>query len=342
MEKVLVAMSGGVDSAVAALRLCEQGFSVEGVTLCLIPEKSDDQKAKTVCQKLGIPHNTLHLENEFAQLVQKPFADAYFAGLTPNPCVICNKKIKFGALMDYAQKRGFDKLATGHYAKTETADGETYIAKSADVTKDQTYMLWQLDKSVIQKVIFPLGDYLKSQNRQKAEEYGLFNAQSPDSQDICFIEDGDYAGFIEKFTGKKSPCGEFVNSAGEVLGRHQGIIRYTVGQRKGLGIALGAPAFVTGKDAKTGKVTLGKEEDLFYNKVILENVNMFVPQNDFTVTAKLRYSQKEYPAKLKVSGKDGILYFETPQRAPAPGQTAVFYRDGLLLGGGIIVKGEKQ
>lgn len=344
MEKVLVAMSGGVDSAVAALRLLEAGYDVQGITLCLLDGKIDEaQKAAEVCKTVGIPHTVLHLEREFEECVKRPFVDAYLKGQTPNPCVVCNKKIKFGALMDYAVNNGFDKLATGHYANIEEKDGRYLIKKAADPTKDQTYMLWQLDQQVLSKVLFPLGDYIKSQNRQKAQEYKLGNASAPDSQDICFIDNGDYASFIENMTGTKAVQGDFVDICGNFLGKHQGVIRYTIGQRKGLGIALGKPRFVISKDAVSNTVVLGDEQDLFYSKIYLKDTNYILfdeLEDEIEVTAKLRYSQFESKAILKPVDNGAVLEFEKPQRAPAPGQTAVFYIDGVLVGGGIIEKGE--
>ncbi|MBP3691668.1 MAG: 7-cyano-7-deazaguanine synthase, partial [Clostridia bacterium] len=189
MKKVLVAMSGGVDSAVAALRLIEAGYDVQGITLCLLDGKTDEaQRAAAVCERIGIKHTSLHLEKEFEREVQQSFVQAYCGGLTPNPCVVCNKKIKFGALMDYALQNGFDMLATGHYAAIEKMDDRYVIKKAADKTKDQTYMLWQLSQDVLSRVLFPLSDYKKSENREKAAQYSLENADSPDSQDICFID----------------------------------------------------------------------------------------------------------------------------------------------------------
>ena len=344
MKKVLVAMSGGVDSAVAALRLIEAGYDVQGITLCLLDGKTDEaQRAAAVCERIGIKHTSLHLEKEFEREVQQSFVQAYCGGLTPNPCVVCNKKIKFGALMDYALQNGFDMLATGHYAAIEKMDDRYVIKKAADKTKDQTYMLWQLSQDVLSRVLFPLSDYKKSENREKAAQYSLENADSPDSQDICFIDNGDYAAFIEGFTGKKAEPGNFVDASGRVLGAHGGVIRYTIGQRKGLGIALGKPRFVISKNAADNTVVLGDEQDLFYSRILLKDVNyqMFdKPQKELEVTAKLRYSQFESKAILIPTENGAVLEFEKPQRAPAPGQTAVFYIDDALVGGGIIVKGE--
>lgn len=344
MEKVLVAMSGGVDSAVAALRLCEAGYDVQGVTLCLLQGKTQEaQKAAEICESIGIEHTVLHLEKEFERDVQRPFIEAYRNGFTPNPCVICNKKIKFGALMDYAVQKGFDKLATGHYASITKQNDRYVIKKAADNTKDQTYMLWQLSQDVLSRVLFPLDNYKKTENRQKAGQYKLKNADSPDSQDICFIENGDYAAFIENMTEKKSVQGNFVDTNGNVLGQHNGIIRYTIGQRKGLGIALGRPRFVISKDAASNTVVLGDERDLFYTKIYLKDTNYILIEDlkeELEVTAKLRYSQFESKALLRPAQDGAVLEFEQPQRAPAPGQTAVFYINDMLVGGGIIVKGE--
>lgn len=342
MQNVLVAMSGGVDSASAAIRLLEKGYNVSGVTLSLCDGTDEADKAKTVCSKLGINHTVLDLKEDFYKCVQKPFIDDYINGLTPNPCVVCNKTIKFGLLLDYAAKNGFSKLCTGHYAKIVSKGGKNYFAKSDNLLKDQSYMLWKLQRSIADKVLFPLSECQKDENRALCEKYGLPNAKSRDSQDICFIPNGDYASFIMEKGDYKPIIGNYTDKSGNILGKHKGIIYYTVGQRKGLGIALGEPRFVINKSFSDNTVVLGDNQDLFFTKIHIRDINIMDDSflSGGTVFAKIRYSQKEYEAKLETNGDSGVLTFAEPQRAPAPGQSAVFYKDGILLGGGIIVKGE--
>ena len=340
-EKVLVGMSGGVDSSAAALVLKNKGYDVCGITLTLTENDNsrDINDAKKVCEKLGINHTVLDLRKEFRENVISYFINEYKSGRTPNPCIACNKHIKFGAMLDYANKNGFDKIATGHYARVEEENGRFLLKRGVDLSKDQSYVLFSLTQNQLSRLLLPLGDISKPQVREMTEKAGLISADRPDSQDICFVPDGDYAAFIEKTDGFTSEKGDYVDINGNVLGQHEGVIHYTIGQRKGLGIALGKPQFVIDKNPETDRVVLGDEEHLFKRQVYVENTNFLAFDSLNTampVTAKLRYRHKEQPAVI-YPHKDGIMIeFATPQRAPSPGQAAVFYYSDVVIGGGII------
>ena len=340
-EKTMIAMSGGVDSAVAAA-LCAKLAPAAGVTMQHFAACGDKDvtDAAALCAGLGIPHFVAHLENEFEKEVILPFIAAYEAGQTPNPCVLCNKRIKFGALLDFAKTNGFDRIATGHYACVEHTKDRSLIRLAADRTKDQTYMLYSLTQDVLSRVEFPLGNLTKSEVREMASELGFPMAQKSDSQDICFIPDGDYAAFIEKFTGKTPARGNFLSTDGRVLGTHKGQLCYTIGQRKRLGIALGAPAYVVAKSAEDNTVTLGRNEDLFTSRLVAKNIN-FIPEDMLhaprKLLAKVRYSQAATPARVEQTDKDELtVEFDTPQRAISKGQSLVLYEDDYLFGGGVI------
>ncbi len=345
-EKVITGMSGGVDSSVAAKILLNNGYNVTGVTLQLYGDLNDCEDAKAVSEKLNIPHLSVDFKDKFKELVIEYFINEYIAGNTPNPCNMCNKTIKFGAMLDWAAANGFDKIATGHYARIERSpNGRYLLKKAADLSKDQSYVLYCLTQNQLAHTLFPLGDKTKAEVRQIAAENGFINANRPDSQDICFVPDGDYAAFIEEYTGKITEAGNYINEKGEILGKHKGVICYTIGQRKGLGIALGKPQFVISKNAETGEVVLGDEESLFYRKVFVKELN-FIPfdklEGKMRIKAKLRYRHTEQPAVI-YPYEDGIMVeFDSPQRAPSSGQAAVFYDGDIVVGGGIIVKGVEK
>ena len=344
-EKILVAMSGGVDSAAAALLLKQQGYNVAGVTLRLTDRPDGDGGASAVedaaqaAERLGIRHTVLDFRDEFRRQVIKPFADGYVRGVTPNPCVICNRTIKFGRLLTEARTLGYNLLATGHYATVDFSGGRPHLLRAADSHKDQTYVLYSLSPDVLSHVRFPLGSLHKEDIRRLAASHGFVSAHRKDSQDICFIPDGDYVRYLTEQLGLACPSGRFVDQTGALLGTHAGYWHYTIGQRKGLGMGFGRPMFVLHKDAKTGDVTLGDEAALFSDTLIARAVNWIepAPTEPMAVTAKTRYSQKEAPATVTVLSDGGVqVRFDTPQRAITPGQSVVFYDGDRVVGGGII------
>ncbi|MBQ8227655.1 MAG: tRNA 2-thiouridine(34) synthase MnmA [Clostridia bacterium] len=347
MAKVLIAMSGGVDSSVAAEIIKSQGYETSGAIMSLYGDKGsgkpeDIADAKRVADSLGMPFYVFNFSEDFKKYVITDFVEAYKNALTPNPCVVCNKYIKFGVFLDKAVELGFDYVATGHYAKVEyNEDTNRYTVKKADdESKDQSYMLYSLTQQQLSKVLLPLGGYSKNSARDIARKVGFDNADKHDSQDICFIPDGEYAAFIERWCGKKFEKGEFVNKAGEFIAEHKGLINYTIGQRKGLGIAAPAPYYVLKKDAETNKVILGSNDDLFLDTLEATDVN-FISIESLTepmkVKAKVRYKQKETDATIyPIENGDVKVVFDVPQRAITPGQSVVFYDGDVVLGGGII------
>jgi len=346
--KVLVAMSGGVDSSAAAHLILSQGYDAIGGTMRLTdglpmnsPNDSDIEGARNTCRQLGIEHTILDLCNEFRKCVVDYFISVYLCGATPNPCIVCNKNIKFGEMLKEAARLGCDKLATGHYAQVErSADGRYLLKRSLDPEKDQSYMLWTLSQQQLSKVIFPLGNLKKSEVRELAASLSFNNAYKKDSQDVCFIPDGDYAKFIEIYTGKESISGDYVDMDGNVLGKHKGIIHYTIGQRKGLGIALGQPMFVHSKSVERNTVTLCKNEELFGKSVIATDINLISTDKieaPMKVLAKARYGQKASPATVEQISENTLkIEFDEPIRAISPGQSIVFYDGDTVVGGGII------
>ena len=351
MQKVIVGMSGGVDSAVAALLLKQQGYDVIGVTLrTWVGTDGQDSRcceiddARNACRKIGIPFHAFNCVQEFERCVIKPFMDDYLNGLTPNPCVICNREIKWNRLMYHADVLGADLVATGHYAHVVRLDNGRYTVKKALHTeKDQTYMLYRLSQEQLARTLMPLGDLSKDEVRKLAADAGLEVAGKPDSQEICFVTQGDYADFIEEQLGKGvSPEGNYVDEDGNVLGRHKGIIHYTVGQRKRLGIALGKPAYIKEIRAESNEIVLSTDDTycrtVYCRDCSFQAIEGLEEGQKIRCTVKVRYRHAGQYAVLEKDGEDRIrLTFEEPVRSATPGQSAVFYDDDdCLIGGGII------
>ena len=359
--KALIAMSGGVDSSVAALLTKEAGYDCIGCTMklwdlpqeeaaALKPAKTccsldDTEDARSVAYKLGMPFYAFNYKEEFMEKVICPFAASYEQGRTPNPCVECNRYLKFGKLYERARQLGCEKIVTGHYARIEQGpDGRYLLKKGLDPSKDQSYVLHCLTQEQLAHTLFPLGEYTKEQARRIAAGHGFVNAAKPDSQDICFVPDGDYAKVVALYgSGAGTEPGSFVDLQGRPIGTHKGLIHYTIGQRKGLGNTWGRPVFVCAIDASANTVALGASEDLFETKVSVRDFNWIAgeaPQSPIRCTAKLRYRQKE-TAAAAYPQEDGrvTLVFDDPQRAPTPGQYAVLYDGDVVLGGGTIEKG---
>ena len=354
--KVVVGMSGGVDSSVAAWLLKEQGYDVIGVTMQIWQEENpldmaenggccglsavDD--ARRVADVLGIPYYVMNFRDEFRHKVIDYFIDEYYKGRTPNPCIACNRYIKWESLLHRSIEIGADYIATGHYGRiVRLPNGRYSVAKSASLNKDQSYVLYNLTQEELKHTLFPIYGYEKEDVRRIAEQNNLPVAHKKDSQDICFVPDGDYAAFIRSETGIQDVPGDFVDTQGNVLGRHKGIIHYTVGQRKGLGIAFGEPRFVLRINPADNTVTLGTAKELMKSRVNVCDVDyMAVPEITGPVRAagKLRYSQEAALCTLMPDGNGGIIAeFDEPMRAATPGQSAVFYVDDSILCGGIIV-----
>ena len=352
-KKVMIGMSGGVDSSVAAFLLQKESLEVIGATMKLynnedidfVSEKTccsldDVLDAKSVCARLGIRHYTLNMTDDFKKEVIERFISAYQNGFTPNPCIDCNRYMKFSKMLHKAQELDIDYVATGHYARIEK-QGDRYILKKAvDLSKDQSYVLYSLTQEQLKMTKFPLGNYTKQQVREIAEENGFVNARKHESQDICFVPDGDYSKFIEYYTGKTYPCGDFVDMNGKRLGEHKGIIRYTIGQRRGLGLALPASMYVVEKDVDNNKVILGFNDDLFKKEVNVKNISFTAcdgldkPER---LCAKIRYNQKEQPATVTQTDENHFkIVFDEPQRAITKGQAAVLYDGDTVVGGGTI------
>ena len=352
-NSALIAMSGGVDSSVAAYIMKQKGFDCIGVTMKLFNNEDigvktsktccsldDVEDARSVAFRLGIRYYVSNFTADFKEQVIDRFICAYEHGATPNPCIDCNRYLKFDRLYQRAKELGYNYVVTGHYARIEQKNGRYILKKSVDLSKDQSYVLYSLTQEQLAHTLFPLGDMTKTQTRKIAEEQGFYNADKPDSQDICFVPDGKYADFIRKFTGKEYPYGDFTDKNGKVLGEHKGIINYTVGQRKGLGVAFGEPIYVTKIYPNENRVILGKNEDLFCTELDAQGFNFIafdVPPKQFRAKAKVRYRQKEQWATVTVKDKDNVhISFDEPQRAITKGQAVVLYDDDVVLGGGVI------
>lgn len=341
MKKCLIAMSGGVDSSVAAQILQEKGYECVGCMMRLCGNEQPED-AKNVAEKLGIEFHLLDAQAEFRRCVMADFAENYEKGRTPNPCVVCNQYLKFGVLLEKATEMGCEKIATGHYAVVEYDEKSSrfLLKKAKDPEKDQSYMLYQLSQDQLSKTVFPLGEMTKTQARELAARKSLSNAHKSDSQDICFVPDGNYAEFLERFTGRKGENGAFIDKNGDVLGTHKGIVHYTVGQRRGLGIAAEHPLYVLKIDAEANRVVLGKNEELFSRDVTAEKVNLIAVENltdPIRCKAKIRYRHLEQPCQAWMEDGRLRVRFDEPQRAITPGQSLVLYDGDTVIGGGIIV-----
>ena len=346
MKKALIAMSGGVDSSVAAYLMQQKGFSCGGAIMQLWKEVSSGAiaDAKAVADRLIMDFHVLDASSEFRQQVVEYFIRSYEEGLTPNPCIQCNRHLKFSFFLDKALELGYDAIATGHYAtiRQDPETGRYLLCKAADSAKDQSYFLACLNQHQLSHTHFPLGELTKEEARLIAESQDFVNARKKDSQDICFVPDGDYVAFMKRYTEKEYPAGDYLNLEGKVVGKHCGAICYTLGQRKGLGIALGAPVYVCSKDMQANTVTVGPESALFATTLIADNWNWF-PFEELTepirVMAKARYRHIPQPATVyPMEGGKAKVVFDAPQRAMTPGQTVALYDGDMVVGGGIITE----
>lgn len=342
--KALIAMSGGVDSSVVAHLVQQQDLQCIGATMRLHGENKDADAAADVAKRLGIEHCLLDFSKEFEEQVICKFIHCYETGLTPNPCVDCNRRLKFELLLRHALSIGCDFIATGHYARIcrDEETGRFLLRKAKDSTKDQTYFLCMLNQEQLSRTLLPLGELTKDEVRAIASAQGFSNAKKKDSQDICFVPDGDYLKFIKDFTGKTYPAGAFLDLQGNTVGRHQGAIGYTLGQRKGLGIALGAPVYVCAKDMDANTVTVGPNEALFRKTLIADDWNWIsIPSltEPIRVSAKARSRMTEQPATVyPMEGGFAKVEFDEPQRAITPGQAVVLYQGDTVVGGGAITE----
>jgi len=351
-QKVFVAMSGGVDSSVAALILKAQGYDVTGITMQIWPLENAQNKtccgldaigdAQRVAWELDIPHYVMNFRDDFTSRVVDYFCKEYIKGRTPNPCIACNRYIKFHSLLGKARAMGADYIATGHYARIVfNEDSQKYeLLRAVDRKKDQSYALYSMTQEQLQHTLFPLGGLNKEEVRNIARQAGLPVAEKAESQEICFIEKGHYADFVGEFLGFSPPAGDFIDKDGCILGRHRGIHYYTIGQRKGLGLALGRPLFVNRLDPENNTVRVGELPDLMKKRLLADNVNYIsgdAPDGEIQTTVKVRYSALDKPAVLMPQGPERVaIHFKTLQKAITPGQAVVFYQAERILGGGTI------
>lgn len=352
-KKAIIAMSGGVDSSVAAFLMKDKGFDCIGATMKLYDNEDimesgektccsldDIEDARSVANRLSMPYYVFNFKDDFKEKVIDKFIATYENGGTPNPCIDCNRYLKFKRLFQKMQELGFDYVVTGHYARVEENNGWFYLKKGVDEAKDQSYVLYSLTQNQLAHIQFPLGTYSKTEIREIAENHNFLNARKKDSQDICFVPDGDYAKFIEGYLGKTYPKGNFIDINGNVLGEHQGIIRYTNGQRKGLGVAFGKPMYVADKNVKDNTVTLCTNEELFSSELIADDFNWLIPNpaKEIKCSARVRYNMKEQPATVYTLENGNVkIVFDAPQRAITRGQAAVLYDGETVLGGGTIL-----
>ena len=355
-KKVVVGMSGGVDSSVAAKLLKEQGFDVIGVTMQIWQDEENALQeenggccglsavddARRVAQQLEIPYYVMNFKQDFKEKVIDYFVDEYIEGRTPNPCIACNRYVKWESLLKRSIEIGADYIATGHYARIEKLENGRYtLRKSATAAKDQTYALYNLTQKQLSQTLMPVGEYTKDEVREMAKKISLGIASKPDSQEICFVPDNDYAKFIEENTGKKIEEGNFVNTKGQVIGRHKGIIHYTVGQRKGLNLSMGHPVFVVEIIPETNEVVIGDGEEIFTKGLKADRLNFMSIADlagEMQVMAKIRYNHKGALCTIRKVGEDELeCIFDEPQRAISPGQAVVFYDGDYVLGGGTII-----
>ena len=356
-KKALIAMSGGVDSSVAAFLTQQSGFDCIGVTMRLYDNAPDSdcdsntccsledvEDARSVARRLGMPFYAFNFKADFREKVIENFVRCYECGLTPNPCIVCNRHLKFDHLLRRGMELGCDYVVTGHYAqiRQDKDTGRYILYKAADLSKDQSYVLYTLTQEQLSHTLFPLGGLSKAEAREIAQKEGFVNARKHDSQDICFVPDGDYVAFMQRYTGKDYPSGDFLDLSGNIVGKHQGAVRYTLGQRKGLGLAMGAPVYVCAKDMEKNTVTVGPNEALYSTTLLAEDWNWF-PFAQLTqplqITAKARYNQPPQPATVypEENGAARVV-FDAPQRALTPGQAVVLYDGDMVVGGGTITK----
>ena len=345
-------MSGGVDSSVAAYLTMQMGYDCIGATMRLYAGENelestccsldDVEDARSVAYRLGLPFYVFNFTRDFQERVMDPFVRCYEQGLTPNPCIECNRNLKFERFLHRAQELGCDKIVTGHYARITFENGRWQLRKAADEGKDQTYFLYTLTQHQLAHTLFPLGDLTKAQARKIAEEQGFINAKKHDSQDICFVPDGDYLAFMQRHTGKEYATGDFLDISGKAVGQHKGAVGYTLGQRKGLGLAMGAPVYVCSKDMAANTVTVGPNEALFHNCLRAADWNwiaMDALTQPMRVLAKARSRQTEQPAWVYPEENGFVrVEFDEPQRAITPGQAVVLYDGDTVVGGGTITE----